>query len=137
MEFKFLFRIFVIMEEIIGNMEHTEVSRTLIDRILGRKKDIDKIVKVRKQIIAIKKSFNDAKLTRRVGTFDNVYYKMFTLMNESVMDEKLVYMNLGGEILLKKLTDTRDELVELLKSVIDISDIQKEIREDKLKSIGI
>jgi len=125
------------MEEIIGNMEHTEVSRTLIDRILGRKKDIDKIVKVRKQIITIKKSFNDAKLTRRVGTFDNVYYKMFTLMNESVMDEKLVYMNLGGEILLKKLTDTRDELVELLKSVIDISDIQKEIREDKLKSIGI
>lgn len=125
------------MEEIIGNMEHTEVSRTLIDRILGRRKDIDKIVKVRKQTIRIKKSFDVAKLTRRVGTFDNVYYKMFTLMNESVMDENLVYNTLGGDVLLKRRTDIRDELVELLKDVIDISDIQKEIREDKLKSIGI
>lgn len=125
------------MEEIIGNMEHTEVSRTLIDRILGRKKDIDKIVKVRKQIMSIKKSFNDAKLTRRVGTFDNVYYKMFTLMNESVMDEVRFYNEFGGEVLLERISNNRDELVELLKSVIDISDIQKEIREDKLKSIGI
>jgi hypothetical protein len=125
------------MEEIIGNMEHTEVSRTLIDRILGRRKDIDKIVKVRKQTIRIKTSFDVAKLSRRVGTFDNVFYKMFTLMNESVMDENLVYNTLGGDVLLKRRTDIRDELVELLKDVIDISDIQKEIREDKLKSIGI
>jgi hypothetical protein len=125
------------MEEIIGNMEHTEVSRTLIDRILGRNKDIDKIVKVRKQIITIKKSFNDAKLTRRVGTFDNVYYKMFTLSADSTMDEVSFYNELGGEALLKKRIDLRDELVELLKDVIDVSDIQKEIREDKLKSIGI
>ena len=125
------------MEEIIGNMEHTEVSRTLIDRILGRNKDIDKIVKVRKQITTIKKSFNDAKLTRRVGTFDNVYYKMFTLSADSAMDEVSFYNELGGEALLKKRIDLRDELVELLKDVIDVSDIQKEIREDKLKSIGI
>jgi hypothetical protein len=125
------------MEEIIGNMEHTEVSRTLIDQILGRRKDIDKIVKVRKQTIRIKTSFDVAKLSRRVGTFDNVFYKMFTLMNESVMDENLVYNTLGGDVLLKRRTDIRDELVELLKDVIDISDIQKEIREDKLKSIGI
>lgn len=125
------------MEEIIGNMEHTEVSRTLLDRILGRKKDIDKIVKVRKQITIIKKSFEAARLSRRVGTFDNVFYKMFTLSGDSVMDEKLVYNTLGGDILLKRRTDLRDELVELLKDVIDISDIQKEIREDKLKSIGI
>lgn len=125
------------MEEIIGNMEHTEVSRTLIDQILGRRKDIDKIVKVRKQTIRIKTSFDVAKLSRRVGTFDNVFYKMFTLMNESVMDENLVYNTLGGDVLLKRRTDIRDELVELFKDVIDISDIQKEIREDKLKSIGI
>jgi hypothetical protein len=125
------------MEEIIGNMEHTEVSRTLIDQILGRRKDIDKIVKVRKQTIRIKTSFDVAKLSRRVGTFDNVFYKMFTLMNESVMDENLVYNTLGGDVLLKRRTDIRDELVELLKDVIDISDIQREIREDKLKSIGI
>ena len=125
------------MEEIIGNMEHTEVSRTLIDQILGRRKDIDKIVKVRKQTIRIKTSFDVAKLSRRVGTFDNVFYKMFTLMNESVMDENLVYNTLGGDVLLKRRTDIRDELVELLKDVIDISDIQKEIRDDKLKSIGI
>jgi hypothetical protein len=125
------------MEEIIGNMEHTEVSRTLIDQILGRRKDIDKIVKVRKQTIRIKKSFEAARLSRRVGTFDNVFYKMFTLSGDSVMDEKLVYNTLGGDILLKRRTDIRDELVELLKDVIDISDIQREIREDKLKSIGI
>jgi hypothetical protein len=125
------------MEEIIGNMEHTEVSRTLIDRILGRRKDIDKIVKVRKQIVKIKQSFNYAKLSRRVGTFDNVFYKMFTLSADSVMDEVSFYNELGGEALLKKRIDLRDELVELLKNVIDISDIQKEIREDKLKSIGI
>jgi hypothetical protein len=124
------------MEE-IGNMEHTEVSRTLIDRILGRRKDIDKIVKVRKQTIRIKTSFDVAKLSRRVGEFDNIFYKMFTLMNESVMDEVRIYNELGGESLLKRRTDLRDELVELLKDVIDISDIQKEIREDKLKSIGI
>jgi hypothetical protein len=58
-------------------------------------------------------------------------------MNESVMNENLVYNTLGGDVLLKRRTDIRDELVELLKDVIDISDIQKEIREDKLKSIGI
>lgn len=125
------------MEEIIGNMEHTEVSRTLLDRILGRKKDIDKIVKVRSQIITIKKSFEAARLSRRVGTFDNVFYKMFTLSGESVMNEVLWYNELGGESLLKRRTELRDELIELLKDVIDISDIQKEIREDKLKSIGI
>jgi hypothetical protein len=123
--------------EDLGNMEHTEVSRTLIDRILGRKKDIDKIVKVREQTIRIKTSFDVAKLSRRVGEFDSVFYKMFTLMNESVMDEVRIYNELGGEELLKRRTDTRDELIELLKNVIDISDIQKEIREDKLKSIGI
>jgi hypothetical protein len=125
------------MEEIIGNMEHTEVSRTLIDRILGRRKDIDRIVKVRRQIITIKKSFETARLSRRVGEFDNVFYKMFTLSGDSVMNEVLWYNELGGESLLKRRTDLRDELVELLKDVIDISDIQKEIREDKLKSIGI
>lgn len=125
------------MEEIIGNMEHTEVSRTLLDRILGRKKDIDKIVKVRKQFTTIKKSFESARLSRRVGTFDNVFYKMFTLSGDSVMNEVLWYNELGGESLLKRRTELRDELIELLKDVIDISDIQKEIREDKLKSIGI
>ena len=125
------------MEEIIGNMEHTEVSRTLIDQILGRRKDIDKIVKVRKQIIKIKKSFEVARLSRRVGTFDNVFYKMFTLSGDSVMDEVRFYNELGGDVLLKRRIVLRDELVELLKDVIDISDIQKEIREDKLKSIGI
>jgi hypothetical protein len=124
------------MEE-IGNMEHTEVSRTLIDRILGRRKDIDRIVKVRRQIITIKKSFETARLSRRVGEFDNVFYKMFTLSGDSVMNEVLWYNELGGDILLKRRTDLRDELVELLKDVIDISDIQKEIRDDKLKSIGI
>ena len=118
-------------------MEHTEVSRTLIDRILGRRKDIDRIVKVRRQIITIKKSFETARLSRRVGEFDNVFYKMFTLSGDSVMNEVLWYNELGGESLLKRRTDLRDELVELLKDVIDISDIQKEIREDKLKSIGI
>jgi len=125
------------MEEIIGNMEHTEVSRTLIDRILGRRKDIDRIVKVRRQIITIKKSFETARLSRRVGEFDNLFYKMFTLSGDSVMNEVLWYNELGGESLLKRRSDLRDELVELLKDVIDISDIQKEIREDKLKSIGI
>jgi hypothetical protein len=123
--------------EDLGNMEHTEVSRTLIDRILGRKKDIDKIVKVRRQITTIKKSFEAARLSRRVGTFDNVFYKMFTLSGDSVMDEVRFYNELGGNVLLKRRTDLRDELVELLKDVIDISDIQKEIRDDKLKSIGI
>jgi hypothetical protein len=123
--------------EDLGNMEHTEVSRTLIDRILGRKKDIDKIVKVRRQITTIKKSFEAARLSRRVGTFDNVFYKMFTLSGDSVMDEVRFYNELGGDVLLKRRTDLRDELVELLKDVIDISDIQKEIRDDKLKSIGI
>jgi hypothetical protein len=123
--------------EDLGNMEHTEVSRTLIDRILGRKKDIDKIVKVRRQITTIKKSFEAARLSRRVGTFDNVYYKMFTLSADSVMNEVLWYNELGGDSLLRRRTELRDELIELLKDVIDISDIQKEIREDKLKSIGI
>jgi hypothetical protein len=125
------------MEEIIGNMEHTEVSRTLIDRILGRRKDIDKIVKVRRQIITIKKSFEAARLSRRVGEFDNIFYKMFTLTGDSVMNEVLWYNELGGDSLLRRRTELRDELIELLKDVIDISDIQKEIREDKLKSIGI
>jgi hypothetical protein len=127
------------MKEIIGNMEHTEVSRTLIDRILGRNKDIDKIVKVRKQIITIKKSFDNSKLFRKLSysSTDGIHQKYFTLSANSVQDEKLIYMNLGGEVLLKRLTETRDELVELLKDVIDVSDIQKEIREDKLKSIGI
>ena len=118
-------------------MEHTEVSRTLIDRILGRRKDIDKIVKVRRQFITIRKSFEAARLSRRVGSFDNVFYKMLTLTNNSVMNEVLWYNELGGESLLKRRTELRDELIELLKDVIDISDIQKEIREDKLKSIGI
>jgi hypothetical protein len=62
---------------------------------------------------------------------------MFTLSGDSVMDEVRFYNELGGDILLKRRTDLRDELVELLKNVIDISDIQKEIRDDKLKSIGI
>ena len=53
------------------------------------------------------------------------------------MNEVLWYNELGGESLLKRRTELRDELIELLKDVIDISDIQKEIREDKLKSIGI
>jgi hypothetical protein len=125
--------------EDIGFMEHTEVSRTLIDRILGRNKDIDKIIKVRKQIITIKKSFDNSKLFRKLSysSTDGIHQKYFTLTTNSVQDEKLIYMNLGGEVLLKRLTETRDDLIELLKDVIDVSDIQKEIREDKLKSIGI
>ena len=125
--------------EDIGFMEHTEVSRTLIDRILGRNKDIDKIVKVRKQIIIIKKSFDNSKLFRKLSysSTDGIHQKYFTLTTNSVQDEKRIYINLGGEALLKRLTETRDDLIELLKDVIDVSDIQKEIREDKLKSIGI
>ncbi len=125
------------MEEIIGNMEHTEVSRTLIDRILGRRKDIDKIVKVRKQIIKIQKIFNDTRLSRRVGSFDNIYYNYSSLINESIQNEVQIYTELGSDFLLKKVTDIRNNLIELLKEVIDISDIQKEIRDDKLKAIGI
>ena len=125
--------------EDLGNMEHTEVSRTLIDRILGRNKDIDKIAKVRKQIITIKKSFDNSKLFRKLSysSTEGIHQKYFTLSTNSVQDEKLIYMNLGGEVLLKRLTETRDDLIELLKDFIDVSDIQKEIREDKLKSIGI
>ena len=126
------------MEEIIVNMEHTEVSRTLIDRILGRNKDIDKIVKVRKQIITIKKSFNDANLFRQINYLSvGIHQQYFILSSESVQNEKIIYNEFGGDILLKRLTDTRDKLIELLKDFIDISDIKKEIREDKLKSIGI
>lgn len=125
--------------EDLGIMEHTEVSRTLIDRILGRNKDIDKIAKVRKQIITIKKSFDNSKLFRKLSysSTEGIHQKYFTLSTNSVQDEKFIYMNLGGEVLLKRLTETRDDLIELLKDFIDVSDIQKEIREDKLKSIGI
>ena len=126
------------MEDLVF-IEHTEVSRTLIDQILGRNKDIDKIVKVRKQIIIIKKSFDNSKLFRKLSysSTDGIHQKYFTLTTNSVQDEKRIYINLGGEALLKRLTETRDDLIELLKDVIDVSDIQKEIREDKLKSIGI
>ena len=62
---------------------------------------------------------------------------MFTLSAESVMDEKLFYDTFGGEVLLKKRTDIRNQLIELLKDTIDLSDIQTEIREERLKSIGI
>ena len=125
--------------EDLGNMEHTEVSRTLIDRILGRKKDIDKIVKVRKQIIKIKRSFDDAKLFRQLSYYSpgGIHQQYFILSSESVQNEELIYNEFGGDILLKRLTDTRDKLFELLKDVIDISDIKKEIREEKLKLIGI
>ena len=102
-------------------MNHTEVIRTSLDIILGRRKDIDEIVKVRQQIITIKKRYYDDMYIPKTSNIynpknDDVFSKMFTLSAESVIDEKNIYHKLGGDALLKKRIDTRNKLIELLQS---------------------
>jgi hypothetical protein len=47
------------------------------------------------------------------------------------------FLNFGADVLYKRYVDVRDELVEMLKENIDLSDILIEIRDEKIKSLGI
>ena len=42
-----------------------------------------------------------------------IHQQYFILSSESVQNEELIYNEFGGDILLKRLTDTRDKLFEL------------------------
>ena len=109
-------------------MEHTEVSRTLIDRILGRKKDIDKIVKVRRQIITIKKSFEAARLSRRVGTFDNVFFEQ----KEAVKKIAQAWMRLKKPDVPSQIFSKNADIQKGINDIGDIKEVEQPT-EDKIE----
>lgn len=136
---------------------HLELSRSLIDRMFGLRKDIDKIVEVRRQIREMEKLFDSSGLNRYrnspnfgkpgILSFLPSFYKKYTdldkdvsqqmliLGQNSIMNEVYLYDKYGGDVVLKKLTEVRDRMIDILTDVIDISDIQRDIRDNKINEL--
>jgi hypothetical protein len=53
------------------------------------------------------------------------------------LDEPQYISTFGVDVLHNRFIDVRDELVDMLKGKIDLSDILSEIRDEKIKSLGI
>lgn len=118
---------------------HSEIKRSWFDRLIGRNKRYDDICKVRSQIKQIKKKYllSERNPFVRPSMGDIDFHKVNDLINKSVLDEHLCVSALGADVLHNRFIDVRDELIDMLKGKIDLSDILSEIRDEKIKSLGI
>lgn len=118
---------------------HSEIKRSWFDRLIGRNKRYDDICKVRGQIKQIRKKYllSERNPFVRPSMGDIDFRKVNDLINKSVLDEHLCVSALGADVLHNRFIDVRDELIDMLKGKIDLSDILSEIRDEKIKSLGI
>jgi hypothetical protein len=112
------------------------MKRSFLDKILGKRKIIDEILFVKSQINFIRKKINE--------NYPILYTKAipvkYSIMSEivSIVDDEELMKTFGENQLLKRYTDSRDKLIELAEGTnLDFSEIKLQIREQKLKSIGI
>ena len=125
---------------------HSEIKRSWFDRLIGRNKRYDDIIKVRSQIRKINSKYISSarspfirsyggNLKKRMGDID--YHKISELNFKVIMDEYQFVSTFGADSLYSLFIDVRDELIDMLKDKIDLSDILSEIRDEKIKSLGI
>lgn len=124
---------------ILSFMEHKEVKRSWFDRLIGRNKRYDDICKVRSQIKQIQKKFllSERNPFVRPSMGDIDFRKVSELTSRVTLDEPQYISTFGADVLHNRFIDIRDELVDMLKGKIDLSDILSEIRDEKIKSLGI
>ncbi len=124
---------------ILSFMEHKEVKRSWFDRLIGRNKRYDDIVKVRSQIRKINSKYISSERSPfvRPSMGDIDFRKISELNSKVIIDEHQFVSTFGADVLHNRFIDVRDELVDMLKGKIDLSDILSEIRDEKIKSLGI
>lgn len=120
-------------------MQHREVRRSWFDRLFGRNKRYDDIAKVRGHIREINKKYILSKRNPFIRPYgaDIDFRKFSEITNRAILDEPQYILNFGADVLYKRYVDVRDELVEMLKDAIDLSAILSEIRDEKIRSLGI
>ena len=112
-----------------------KLKPTLFDKIF-RKDKFKEIIELRNQIHFMVSSFMSIDIWDRMGKYrkqSDVIFKfdMYTL------NEVDMYNHLGEKAVINRLRSDRDKIYNLLKDIkeIDLSDISKSIREEKLSNL--
>jgi hypothetical protein len=116
----------------------TKVKLTFFDRIFkgDRYDNIFRIVQLREQCQSISTAWNSVSILTQLSSYRQVNYDMHKF-SMFTLDESRMMSDLGPEAVIERLTNDRDKMLNILKDVkeIDLSDLHRQIREEKLNNI--
>lgn len=119
----------------MNHNSHMKLKPSLFDKIF-RKDRFKEVIYLRNQIKSMLDKFDALDIWDRIGKYrkegDALTKFSFTTLNEVSM-----YNDLGEEAVIKRLKHDRNLIYNVLKGIpeIDLSDIQKSIREEKLNNV--
>ena len=115
-----------------------KVKLTFFDRIFkgDRYDNIFRIVQLREQCESISTAWNSVSILTQLSSYRQVNYDMHKFSMFTLDETRMMY-ELGAESVIERLTNDRDKMLNILKDVkeIDLSEIHKQIREEKLNNI--
>lgn len=116
----------------------TKVKLTFFDRVFkgDRYDKIFRIVQLREQCESISTTWNSLSILTQLSKYRQVNYDMHKF-SMFTLDEVRMMSELSAEAVIERLTNDRDKMINILKDVseIDLSEIHKQIREEKLNNI--
>lgn len=114
-----------------------KLSLTLYDRIFVRDK-YREIFILRSQIEIMSKLWRNIDIVTQLTNYREINREMHQATMFSLDEERMKEV-LGENAVIQRLTNDRNKILTLLKNVkeINLSEIHKQIREEKLKEIGI
>lgn len=114
-----------------------KLKPTLFERIFQKDK-YKSVLTLRSQIEHMTTLWRNIDIVTQLQYYRDVNHQMyrFTMFT---LDEERMGQDLGESAVIERLTNDRNKILILLKSVreIDLSDIQKQIREEKLNGLGL
>lgn len=114
-----------------------KLSLTLYEKFFGKDK-YREIFILRKQIEIMSKMWRDIDIVTQLTHYRDTNYKMHKATMFSLDEERMKEV-LGERAVIERLTNDRNKILGLLKDIkeIDLSDIHKQIREEKLNELGL
>jgi len=115
-----------------------KIKLTFFDRLFkgDRYDNLFRIVQLREQCESIRTAWNSVSILTQLSNYRNINYEMHNF-SMFTLDEVRMMDDLGADAVIKRLTSDRDKMINLLKDVkeIDLSEIHRQIREEKLNNI--
>lgn len=115
-----------------------KVKLTFFDRIFkgDRYHNVSRIIQLREQCEVINTAWKSISILTQLSSYRQVNYDMHKFSMFTLDETNMMYM-LNAEAVIERLTSDRDKMLNILKDVkeIDLSEIHKQIREEKLNNI--
>jgi hypothetical protein len=119
---------------------HMKIKPRYFDKLFNKKrynKCID-ICEVRSQVFHMVNSFEGVDIWIKLKSYRDVMNDIGKFLFYTIDEERMVN-DLGLDALMTRLVNDRNELLTILKNVteVDLSEISKIVRDEKLKKIGL